>query len=207
MRTSQQALQDALVSGAVHAFAEGKKIQSRSLEGEDEWMDIKYPNPYFYNLGVVWRPAPLTFPPPPEGESWHNPHNLTPEQVGEGYRLLLVSELKNRALHETIHAWREGGWDVSGWSGTSDDITYRVSSLTPFHWDAPKRIPLAPEDFIGAWLKFKDGGLALVTNINNPGIIYIRDRDFTIQQLINEEVLVRLANTTDFVNCYKEEAV
>lgn len=37
---------------------------------------------------------PLAFPAPPEGRSWHNPENLTPEQVGvaDGWRLVLSDE-------------------------------------------------------------------------------------------------------------------
>lgn len=139
MRTPQQALQDALDSGAVAAFIAGKTIESSDLRDTDCWRTVRS-EPTFTHIHYKWRPTPLTFPAPPEGESWHNPDNITPEQVGEGYRLLLESELWNRdEENDFIHRWlNRGGWDASGWVGGNKDFTYRVPASTPFHWDKPK---------------------------------------------------------------------
>lgn len=70
-----------------------------------------------------------TFPPPPAGHAWHNPDNLTPEQVGEGYRLLLEHEIcESRPQDKHIQMWDtyRKCWDGSGWKGDSKDLTYRV---------------------------------------------------------------------------------
>jgi len=78
----------------------------------------------------------LQFPELPEGESWHNPDNLTPEQVevDKGWRLLTKSERKRRALSS------EEIYDCSGWGdaskswgnehlfGASPHITYRTKT-------------------------------------------------------------------------------
>lgn len=71
---------------------------------------------------------------------FHNPDNLTPEQVGDGYRLLLPSEIKDRPLTHEIHCWfpRNKRW-FGGvrWNGNNKECTYRVPLAT---W------PLPPED-------------------------------------------------------------
>lgn len=139
MRTPQQALQDALDSGAVAAWINGKPFQSK-IDSSD-WITIEgVGEPRWCSPDYVWRPTPLTFPPPPEGCCYHNPDKLTPEQVGDGYRLLLESELWDRDEEKDfIHKWKHGGrWDASGWGGGCGSFTYRVGDTVPFHWDKPK---------------------------------------------------------------------
>jgi len=71
---------------------------------------------------------------------FHNPDNLTPEQIGEGYRLLLKSEIKPRPENREINAWlgRFRRWtdhNDSMYGGSSQDITYRVPLST---WPLPE---------------------------------------------------------------------
>jgi hypothetical protein len=219
-RTSQQALQDALDSGAVAAFIAGRIIEWRFDREDQPWTvyDMVHQEhigcwqiPPFAADQFHWRPTPLALPSPPPGESWHNPDNLTPEQVGEGYRLLLVSEVTERnSLSQDIRCWLSGKTRVERWShcrhqGSSHSNTYRVTTSTPFHWDAPKRIPLAPEDFIGAWLKLSDISHWQVTGVEGVDI-HIKRGVYEVDELISREILVRLANTTEFVPCWKEGA-
>ena len=71
---------------------------------------------------------------------FHNPDNLTPEQIGEGYRLLLKSEIKPRPENREINAWlgRFRRWTDHNDSmcvGSSQDLTYRVPLST---WPLPE---------------------------------------------------------------------
>lgn len=71
---------------------------------------------------------------------FHNPDNLTPEQIGEGYRLLLKSEIKPRPENREINAWlgRFRRWtdhNDSMCEGSSQDLTYRVPLST---WPLPE---------------------------------------------------------------------
>lgn len=86
-----------------------------------------------------------TFPPPPAGHAWHNPDNLTPEQVGDGYRLLLESELSDkRGLISEIHLWLNWRqeWNTSGWFGNQPGNTYRVPLAT---WPLPSPVEPQPD--------------------------------------------------------------
>lgn len=66
---------------------------------------------------------------------FHNPDNLTPEQIGEGYRLLLKSEIIERPMCWDIEPWSGKKWDKSRcYSGSSWGITYRVPLYT---WPLP----------------------------------------------------------------------
>ena len=69
---------------------------------------------------------------------YHNPDNLIAEQVGEGYRLLLKSELiGGRGYIYEIEIWlpETGVWDASGWTGSDLNKTYRVPLAT---WPLPE---------------------------------------------------------------------
>jgi len=69
------------------------------------------------------------FPEPPEGEEWHNPDKLTPEQVGvdDGWRLLLVSELAKDRDAVIGDMLLSKGWD-KGCYGNNANATYRVKT-------------------------------------------------------------------------------
>jgi len=70
---------------------------------------------------------------------WHNPDGLAVEQLGEGFRFMLKSEVGSRSsmdLSEDIWAWDDAlgrlRWR-SNYAGSSDCLTYRVSyNLWPF---------------------------------------------------------------------------
>ena len=70
---------------------------------------------------------------------FHNPDNLTPEQVGEGYRLLLKSELIHRDYRADIHCWLSLSkkWETTGWIGQAEELTFRVPLST---WPLPEHI-------------------------------------------------------------------
>lgn len=57
-RTPQQAMADAIKSGAVQAFADGKKVQYAAIEHPDDWEDMTHSAPFFANPTIAWRPAP-----------------------------------------------------------------------------------------------------------------------------------------------------
>lgn len=82
----------------------------------------------------------IVFPNPPPGEEFHNPHNLTPEQVGAGYRLILKSQVGGENMggenkKGTEECWLPGiGWKRVSMSSIrfhSSD-TYRVPLNTPW---------------------------------------------------------------------------
>lgn len=68
---------------------------------------------------------------------FHNPANLTPEQVGEGYRLLLKSEITEREKRPEIHICNGSSWlqDEVGFYGNLRQFTYRVPLAT---WPLPE---------------------------------------------------------------------
>ena len=74
---------------------------------------------------------------------FHNRHNLTPEQVGDGYRLLLESEIMNRPISKDIHCWddHQNKWDTMGWGGYGSGQTYRVPLAT---WPLPEEYACPP---------------------------------------------------------------
>lgn len=87
------------------------------------------------------------FPEPPDGEQWHNPANLTPEQVGvkDGWRLALVSEVSTTiALCGKVEMWRFKKWDRSEhWICDSIGETYRTREPLP---QKLRMVLLGPED-------------------------------------------------------------
>ena len=101
---------------------------------------------YFHWL----HPSPLVST---NGEDLHNPHSLTSEQVGKGYRLLLSSEARRlvrgkslqtrRPTVGQIHKWSpiSGSWKeyMQGstmriaYLGTNPKLTYRTKIV---EWDS-----------------------------------------------------------------------
>lgn len=155
--TKQEAKENAEI---MLAWAEGRVIQcKRSHESDHYWSDIEIGGVSFNFINWQYRIKPLTFPSPPEGEAWQNPDNLTAEQVGEGYRLLLQSEV--HVDHEDfsiLSGWskKRGRWMDKLW-GASGNVTYRVSSSTPFHWDSPKKEPWSLGRNLPGFRPLRDG--------------------------------------------------
>ncbi len=57
MRTPQQAMKEAIESGAVQAWIEGKGIQ---FKGHGDWFDFSQTVPAFCHEVLQWRPAPTS---------------------------------------------------------------------------------------------------------------------------------------------------
>ena len=83
--------------------------------------------------------------PPPEGEEWHNPYNLTPKQVGvqEGWRLALKSEVKdNSPIANICEVWnkyaRDPRWFNGEWLACDTTLAYRTLEPVPVPVPVPK---------------------------------------------------------------------
>lgn len=88
-----------------------------------------------------------SFDDPPDGQEWHNPAGLTPEQVGvqDGWRLLLKSEISwdgKDYLIDACDRWATGDWSGRN-HGARLDYTYRTRQPLP---QRVKLVPLGPED-------------------------------------------------------------
>lgn len=120
-----------------------------------------------------------TFPPPPAGHAWHNPDNLTPEQVSEGYRLLLKNEIHDdRKLSLEIECWLvDKIWDTSGWTGGSSDLTYRVPLAT---WPIPAPMEPMPD---------AAEALAIVRDLAEWSIKYPRSRVHSFNEKVDEQLI------------------
>lgn len=116
---------------------------------------------------IQFRRKPLSFPPIPEGMSWHNPDGLPAEQVGDGYRLLVEGE-----KIPTTYEWysqRDAKWNGQGvFAGeTVPDkngcCTCRVPIQTPFP-DGSKIVdgklvkPFVPKFKVGDRVTIIDAG-------------------------------------------------
>jgi len=81
--------------------------------------------------------APLRLPDPPEGEEWHNPANLTPDQieVEKGYRLLLKSEIGGKPTSQPLEgkcdAFLYGKYWEDENEGYDEVLTYRTKVPLP----------------------------------------------------------------------------
>lgn len=82
---------------------------------------------------------------------FHNPANLTPDQVGEGYRLLLKSEIKGRKCSSEIGMWLPTirVWEHEGVNGSCEKSIYRAPLAT---WPLPEL-----EDQSTDWIEWHGG--------------------------------------------------
>jgi hypothetical protein len=92
-RTSQQAIADAIKSGAVQAFADNKPIQFNY--NNNGWKLFDKKSPAFASEEMFWRPAPT-----PRLRPWK------PEEVPVG---ALIRSKK----YSTEHRWMIVGWNVA----------------------------------------------------------------------------------------------
>lgn len=69
-------------------------------------------------------------PDPPDGEKWHNPNNLTAEQIGidAGWRLLLKSEIDASRFKRVCQLWTAGRLWLSRVCGICETATYRTKA-------------------------------------------------------------------------------
>jgi len=95
---------------------EGYQYKAKRESGDGFWICLKEPD--------ILGNAQDTI-------EWHNPDNLTPDQVGEGYRLLTKKEQRSigdsleDGFGEICDCYVGEGW-VSGYYGSIEDSTYRV---------------------------------------------------------------------------------
>jgi len=97
MRTPQQALADALASGAVQAWIEGRKLQGKGDNGV--WANVGYNHPSFMNERCYWRPAPT-----PKLRPWKPeevPVGALTKTLGKGneFRWLIVASCSDGVTH------------------------------------------------------------------------------------------------------------
>lgn len=132
----------------MQAWVDGKEIESVPKCGWGSWVDA--PVPAWLWDQVDYRIKSMEFPKLPEGLTWHNPDNLTPEQVGDRKRLAVMGE----ALPSLYDYWdSESGYWVT--SGALQNVnvtvlgkTFRLPISTPFP-EPPKpkvMVPLEPHD-------------------------------------------------------------
>jgi hypothetical protein len=109
----------------VQALIDGKLQRNDGTAIYPEWNDAQSLSEA---VGIGnYRVKPLDFAPIPDGAERHNPDNLTPEQVGEGYRLLVTQEADGG-----YHRMENSGY----WDPTDSTWTYRSS----WHWDKSSTI-------------------------------------------------------------------
>lgn len=100
---------------------------------------------------------------------FHNPDNLTPEQVGEGYRLLYHSEIKTRInKYKSIWLWEQAlqKWNRNLWGADSNNKTYCV----------PKCFP---KDFTEQFIKDYESGINS-TEMTKDGLLEEAKRRYPI---------------------------
>lgn len=106
-----------------------------------------FPSALERRIAELRKPAPLAWPEKPSWLEWHNPDNLTPEQVGEGYRLLTTKEREQGIGfgRNDVQRWFCGEWDNNegrGYAAAWTERTYRVPASTPYpEWQLPEPPP------------------------------------------------------------------
>lgn len=132
------------------AFSEGKQLQVRGRSSELEefqWLDA--PSPAWDFTHYDYRIKPLEFPKLPDGLEWHfgerDKVSMTPELVGDGFRLCVKGELipaGGQVWHDDDKEWLKSiriGEELNRYD------TIRVPISIPF--PKPKvMVPLEPHD-------------------------------------------------------------
>lgn len=120
-KTKEQKLADDLMIWLPKLSA-GKTLERSFVNNAARWTDVEdiHGLANYITHGCEIRIKQIQFPAAPDGEVWHNPDNLTAEQVGveDGWRLLLVSEAYLRDLGAQIvgqcAGFRSIRWNSSG---------------------------------------------------------------------------------------------
>lgn len=120
------------------------KLSDYPVKGFVEGIMYSWTENGVYYRGEPDRPdnlflATTSRPQLPEGEVEHNPNNLTPTQVGDGYRLYVTSELDGRHWECTdVWEYRNSSWVTNPPDkqkmrfGYNTGMTYRVPASTPY---------------------------------------------------------------------------
>ncbi len=157
----------------IKAWADGGVIERR-CPGFD-WEPCNAP---IWELDNEYRVKPAEFPPLPEGWTWHNPFDWTPEQFGveDGWRPA-VREVECTGGVKDGWQWT---WDDGDWSETAKWVIHKNEKTQAYRTKAPlpvkpklKRVPLSKEDFDGMpviWIKGKNfKGLLMETLVTQVG--------------------------------------
>lgn len=137
----------------VQALVDGKTLQHKVSDG---WRDMLYTD--FSSDPESYRIKPTPFPPKPEGMEWHNPDNLTGEQVGDGWRLTVHDEPApnpdvSESWGDVTKTWKTRSDQFVG-GRYSAGVTYRVPISTPF----PDGSKIVDGKLVGPWVpRFKVG--------------------------------------------------
>lgn len=146
----------------------------------------------YNNLEIRLRP--LSFPPLPENCQWHNPDNLTPEQVGDGWRLLTVEEMEaGRSSGE--HFKGEQYWDRARWHSSCNgacryrDQTNRLPLSTPYpdgsrivdgklvkpepKFEVGQKVKVIASTYMGGLSKTCIGQVGEVVQVGNEGVYQV----------------------------------
>lgn len=211
----------------VQALVDGKTIQVLDVGA---WVDVNGTD--FHRDPDHYRIKPLSFPPKPEQFEWHNPDNLTAEQVGDEWRLLVTEEADN-LKHRNSRYRATYGWTSEGSWYWAKESTISVPISTPYPdgsrvvdgklvkpWapkftdktrrplpEPPAQIPLGPADWMkdGPWWirnGSDDCGPCMVTGFTPSHIIYGDG-----MKLFNENVML-LERSNDGINwtpCHKTQ--
>lgn len=187
----------------MQAHADGKPIQ---VNITPEWMGITKDyetwdwSKYDYRIKPF---EPFIFP---EGYVPHNPHGLTPEQVGEEYRLLCTLEVDGR------HVGVADGWMGNFWGhnyrGNQPKLTYRVPRSTPLPPlpKQKKKVPLTKDDIniLTDLFRFRDepDWHRSANSININHVWFGSSRGFTYSELRDQVEIKRPGE--DWKPCWKE---
>lgn len=123
----------------MQAFEDGRTILVLYTDTHNSKGEINkktHSNPCFNWVNNDYIVKKLEFPAPPEGETWHNPLNLTPEvvEIDKGYRLLLKSEIglkfSDHPLFNKCDKFYNHKWNCQN-EGYESYYTYRTLEPLP----------------------------------------------------------------------------
>lgn len=102
---------------AVEDAAKGEATAEGAIQAMATWIDA----------------GKATFPDPPPGRKWHNPHNSTPDEVGvsEGWRLRLIGERANPRDEILFGGWRKSWIDQEFVLTEENGTPYRTKEPLP----------------------------------------------------------------------------
>lgn len=177
---------------------EGDRVYSYS---DREWQTSANTGtkPSDYRTYRTKRPVPtIEFPPLPKGQQWHNPNNLTPEQVqvDMGWRLLVKDEFPSGTKVDDSQYYDpfEKRWTHtdSWWSGGTS--TLRVSSLyTPIK----VRVPLCEDDVpplsVFRHKEWNKGSWRVPKEVNQFGVHWVHGTH-SWEFLMEQEWLIKRPN-------------
>jgi len=149
----------------IRAFTTGHEIECQLDETDicDKSEEPGFYAAYHYRLAL------------PPHKSYHNPENITEEQLGKDHRFCLLEELDGRfdGIAEEYYGG-DGGWKTKAYA-TYSQITYRVpiETLFPSGPPTPKTRPFTVDDITPNMVfrsKRCGRGFALFHSVEDSGI-------------------------------------